>query len=166
MQTDPRQHTAKGDYFLGADDIRRTLPLRYPMLLIDRVVSSAPGECVVIKNLTLNEACFNGHYPERAIYPGSLLMESMAQSAYFMGKGEEEASVPNPQFAEGFLLAVEIKFHRVTVPGDQVVIRTRLLQRMQDSIRYKSEAHVDGELAARGVFTAYLRLSEGEAPGA
>jgi 3-hydroxyacyl-[acyl-carrier-protein] dehydratase len=133
---------------MDIDEIRSYLPHRYPFLLVDRVVELIPGVSIVAyKNLSINEAFFEGHFPGKPIFPGVLLLEAMAQAAGILG-----FKTKNKTPAEGsiyyFAAADELRFRRPCVPGDRVTLRATLLSERRGIARFAVSADVDGELAA------------------
>jgi len=133
---------------MDIDEIRSYLPHRYPFLLVDRVVELIPGVSIVAyKNLSINEAFFDGHFPGKPIFPGVLLLEAMAQAAGILG-----FKTKNKTPAEGsiyyFAAADELRFRRPCVPGDRVTLRATLLSERRGIARFAVSADVDGELAA------------------
>ncbi len=145
---------------MDADGIRQRIPLRYPLLLIDRVLSRGPGRCSALKNLTQSDPVFLGHYPARAIYPGSLLMEAMAQCGYFMGPAEGEPDPLDQNYDESYLLSAECTFVQPATPGDTILMEARLVRRDGDLVRYKVDAFVDDHRIATVSFRALLRSSD------
>ncbi|MEZ5571903.1 MAG: 3-hydroxyacyl-ACP dehydratase FabZ [Halioglobus sp.] len=129
-------------------DIRRYLPHRYPFLLVDRVVELHPGKSIVAyKNLTVNEPFFNGHFPEKPIFPGVLLLEAMAQAAGILGfssQGKTNEDGSTYYFAG----ADNVRFRRPCVPGDQVMLRASVLSQRRGIWKFEVSSDVDGELAA------------------
>ncbi len=143
---------------LGSAEIQRHLPHRYPMLMLDRVIERTPGRCVAIKNVSADESYFAGHFPERAIMPGCLLLEAMVQAGGFMGGPAEDTAADAPgRITEAFLLASEGRFLRPVVPGDQVLITAQLVGRSRGVVRFKCQAHVGTELVGSGRFTVQVR---------
>ena len=133
---------------MDIDEIRSYLPHRYPFLLVDRVVELIPGVSIVAyKNLSINEAFFEGHFPGKPIFPGVLLLEAMAQTAGILG-----FKTKNKTPADGsiyyFAAADELRFRRPCVPGDRVTLRATLLSERRGIARFAVSADVDGELAA------------------
>ena len=130
------------------NEIKQYLPHRYPFLLIDRVLEVVPGQHVVaIKNVTINEPFFNGHFPHEPVMPGVLIIEAMTQAAGvlgFMTAGKRPADGYN------YLLVGtdKARFKRPVVPGDQVELRARLLVVRRNILKFACEAHVDGKLVA------------------
>jgi 3-hydroxyacyl-[acyl-carrier-protein] dehydratase len=129
-------------------DIRRYLPHRYPFLLVDRVVEVNAGESIVAyKNLSVNEPFFEGHFPGNPIFPGVLLLEAMAQTSgslgfYSQGKTNEDGSTYY------FAGADNLRFRRVCVPGDRVMLRASVVSQRRGIWKFDVSSDVDGELAA------------------
>lgn len=126
--------------------ILQTLPHRYPMLLVDRVVDVEPGvRCRGIKNVTINEPYFQGHYPNMPIMPGVLIVEAMAQAGAVI-------LLADPRY-EGLVPVIggidDVRFRRPVVPGDQLIIDVELLWFRAGVGRIKCAAHVDGEPTAQ-----------------
>ncbi len=132
-------------------EIRRHLPHRYPFLLVDRVLEIARGESILAcKNLSVNEPFFQGHFPDKPIFPGVLLIESLAQTAGILGfysqhKTNEDGST---YYLAG---ADDVRFRRPCVPGDQLMLRARILSSRRGLWKFDVSAEVDGELAASAV---------------
>jgi len=143
-----------------ADDIdiirvMQMIPHRYPMLMIDRVVQVVPGESAVgIKNVTINEPFFQGHFPARPVMPGVLIIESMAQTA-----GVLVVATLGPD-AEGklvyFMTVDEARFRRPVTPGDQVQIHVTKLRQRGNVWKFRGEARVDGNLCAEATYAAMI----------
>ena len=130
--------------------IAALLPHRYPFLLIDRVIECVPGEYAVgIKNVTINEPFFTGHFPQEPIMPGVLIIESMAQACgvlAFQTHGQSNDEIPNGIFV---LVSVDnCRFKRPVVPGDQLRLEARLKRVMRGIWMFEARALVDGQLAA------------------
>jgi len=126
--------------------IQSLLPHRYPFLLIDRVIDSEPGKrLVAIKNVTINEPFFQGHFPSKPVMPGVLLIEAMAQATGLLAM--ESAEVPKE--AIYYLVGVDkARFKRPVVPGDQLVFEVELLKRRREIWVFTAEAKVDGKMVA------------------
>lgn len=129
-------------------DIRRHLPHRYPFLLVDRVVDVQTGDFIIAyKNLSINEPFFDGHFPDKPILPGVLLLEAMAQSAgilgfYSQGKTNEDGSTYY------FAGADNVRFRRPCVPGDRVMLRANVVSHRRGIWKFDVSSDVEGELAA------------------
>lgn len=136
---------------LNINDIMAILPHRYPFLLVDKIVDLDMEACKVvgIKNLTINEPFFQGHFPGNPVMPGVLQMEAMAQVAGIMLNSRQG----NEGKIAYFMSMNNVKFRRMVVPGDQLRIEietTRLRSRMATVI---GKAYVDGELVSQGELT-------------
>ncbi len=141
---------------LTIEEIRRRIPLRYPYLLVDRVTELGEERVVAIKNVTIGEPVFQGHFPEPlpAVMPGTLILEAMAQTAAFLLSGSPGV--------EGYLVGVDrARFRRKVVPGDQLRLEARLLRRRANLVRAEVRATVDEEAAAEAVVSLVL-AGEGE----
>lgn len=122
------------------------LPHRYPILLVDRILEHSPeGDwCKAIKNVTINEAFFQGHYPGFPVMPGVLIVEAMAQTgaAITLTRPDAKGMIP-------LIGAIDdVKFRKMVTPGDQLVMECQLLWLRGSIGRMKCHATVDGELAA------------------
>lgn len=142
---------------LDVTGIAARMPHRYPFLLLDRVTEQSPGRCVALKNVTMDECFFTGHFPDFPIMPGCLLMEALAQAGNFFGRPEGGGEEAEKRVKEAFLLSSEIKFLKPVTPGDQLIITARLLSKARGVVRYKSDGHVAGELVASGRFMAMVK---------
>ena len=133
-----------------AADIQKYLPHRYPILLIDRVVSmelEPEKKLTGIKNVTVNEPFFQGHFPGNPVMPGVLMIEAMAQAAGMLAHLDAEVAGKKGELY--YLVRVDnVRFHQVVVPGDQLVleaIQKRIKRRMG---WYECQASVDGKRVA------------------
>tara|TARA_Y100001978_G_scaffold152733_1_gene137975 strand:+ start:154 stop:612 length:459 start_codon:yes stop_codon:yes gene_type:complete len=133
---------------LAIEDILGLLPHRYPFALVDRVIEHIPGEkAVAIKNITINEPQFQGHFPERPLMPGVLIVESMAQVGGLIVT--QMPDLPSGLFV--FAGIDNVKFRRPVVPGDQLIISCQLLSIKRKRFgKVKGEAHVEGKLVCSG----------------
>ena len=130
---------------LDINEIRRILPHRYPMLLVDRIVELEADRIVGIKNVTANEPFFSGHFPDFPVMPGVLIVEAMAQTAgVLVLKSIEDR-------ASKLVLLVSIeyaKFRKPVVPGDQLRMELLMLKRKASVAKMSGKATVDGVLVA------------------
>lgn len=137
---------------LGIDRLLELLPHRYPFLLLDRVAEIRPGKSLTaIKNVTLNEPFFQGHFPGRPVMPGVLVIEAMAQAGGILSYMSDEASERDVIY---YLAAVDdARFRRPVVPGDRLEIRVEVEAVRRGVWFYRCEARVDGEVAVRAQIT-------------
>lgn len=129
-------------------EIMQYLPHRYPFLLIDRVLSVDPDKQIVaLKNVTINEPFFPGHYPHHPVMPGVLMIEAMAQASALlsfksMGGMQDKNSVYYFAGIDG------ARFKRPVGPGDQMIIKSSLIRSMRGVFKFSATIEVDGQLAA------------------
>jgi 3-hydroxyacyl-[acyl-carrier-protein] dehydratase len=132
----------------GIDEVMRRLPHRYPMLLVDRVLECVSGERIVaIKNVTMNEEFFVGHFPGRPVMPGVLILEAMAQAAgilTFVTAGV----YPDENVRFYFAGIDNARFRKPVVPGDQVVLTAKLERRIRTIWKFSTSATVDDKEVA------------------
>jgi len=131
--------------------IRQRLPHRYPFLLVDRIVERSAERVVGLKNVTVNEPFFQGHFPPplEAVMPGVLILESMAQTAAFLVLDDEKETP-----SVGYLVGIDkAKFRRKVVPGDQLRLEARISRQKRELLQATVEATVDGELAASAIIS-------------
>jgi 3-hydroxyacyl-[acyl-carrier-protein] dehydratase len=141
--------------------IRKRIPLRFPYLMVDRILEEGPDRVVALKNVSIDEPFFQGHFPEPfpAIMPGTLLLEAMAQTAAFLM--DERGEGPSL----GYLVGVEAaRFRRKVVPGDQLRLEARRLRLRRGLLQAEVTAAVDGEVAASATLSL-LAADGGDARG-
>ena len=130
---------------LYINQIQNLLPHRYPFLLVDRIEEVGDGRIVGIKNVSINEEFFQGHYPGHPIMPGVLIIESMAQVGGFLMMKDLE----NPEDKLPFFAGIDrARFRRPVVPGDQLRIVGEMLKSRRNIAKISAKAYVDDELAA------------------
>lgn len=130
---------------LYINQIQNLLPHRYPFLLVDRIEEVGDGRIVGIKNVSINEEFFQGHYPGHPIMPGVLIIESMAQVGGFLMMKDLE----NPEDKLPFFAGIDrARFRRPVVPGDQLRIVGEMLKSRGNIAKISAKAYVDDELAA------------------
>ncbi|HEX7550019.1 MAG TPA: 3-hydroxyacyl-ACP dehydratase FabZ, partial [Candidatus Methylomirabilis sp.] len=150
----------------GLKEIQEVLPHRYPFLLVDRILEMEIGKRAVgIKNVTINEPFFVGHFPGHPIMPGVLLLEGMAQVGGFLLM--RSLNVQGERKVLYFTGIDRARFRRPVVPGDQVRFEVEFLQLRRQFCRMKGEATVDGELAVEAELSAVVvdRDPETQPPG-
>lgn len=150
------------DTFEDIEDIKKILPHRSPFLLIDRVIEivKGPGDSLIgskvvcLKNISASDPIFNGHFPEKAIFPGVLSIEAMAQAgAIFMKKHVKDAKTMIPMI----LSLKSARFRKLVVPGDQMIIHVEL-DKLKSNIYFISgKCFVADNLVAESIFTATVK---------
>ncbi len=130
-------------------EILRYLPHRYPFLLVDRVLDYTPGErLTAIKNVTINEPFFPGHFPHRPVMPGVLILEAMAQATGLLAFKSRPGAAPDPDVLY-YLVGIDgARFKQPVEPGDQLMLDVRLLRSKRGIGVFQCEAKVDGRIAA------------------
>jgi len=133
---------------MDATEIRKYLPHRYPFLLVDRVVELEPGKSLVAyKNLSVNEPFFQGHFPDKPVFPGVLLVEAMAQAAGILGF-KSQGKTPADGSIYYFVGADDLRFKRPCIPGDRVMLRAEVLSDRRGIWKFRVSADVDDKLCA------------------
>ncbi len=128
--------------------ILQNLPHRYPFLLVDRVLSLEPGKQIVaLKNVTINEPFFPGHYPHHPVMPGVLIVEAMAQTAALLSFQSMENKLDENSVY--YFAGIDgARFKKPVSPGDQLIIKAELTRSMRGVYKFKAQAEVDGQLVA------------------
>lgn len=132
--------------------IRARLPHRYPFLMIDRVTDSGPGYAVALKNVSINEPYFQGHFPDFPIMPGALITEACLQASAFMGPTVDDIGdgAPDQSNTRFFCIGFNMKFTGTVTPGDQLHIEVRLVKRMGTMTRVKARVSTQTQTVATG----------------
>ena len=142
---------------MNINEILQYLPHRYPFLLVDRVLELTQGESIVaIKNVTMNEPFFPGHFPHHPVMPGVLIVEAMAQTAAILSF-KTMGEVPDENSVVYFAGIDGVRFKRPVVPGDQLVMTVHILNNKRNIWKYKAVARVDGEIAAEAELICALK---------
>ncbi|MBV6303602.1 3-hydroxyacyl-ACP dehydratase FabZ [Candidimonas humi] len=147
---------------LDIKGIMDRLPHRYPMLLIDRVLDMVPGKSIVaLKNVSMNEPFFTGHFPHHPVMPGVLIIEAMAQAAALFSFEDDSEVNPVDHKIAYYLVGVDgARFRRPVLPGDQLRIEV-VAERISRSIcKYSGKALVDGQVAAEAKLMCAIRVLE------
>jgi 3-hydroxyacyl-[acyl-carrier-protein] dehydratase len=127
------------------NEIKTMLPHRYPFLLVDRVLELIPNQRVVaLKNVTVNENFFNGHFPAKPVMPGVLIIECMAQASglVMLSKDEHKGKIPY------FTGIDSARFRRTVIPGDQLIVEAEVIRLKGNVGKTKAVAKVDNQIAA------------------
>jgi beta-hydroxyacyl-ACP dehydratase FabZ len=137
-------------------DIQKVLemmPHRYPFLMIDRIIELIPEKSIIgLKNVTINEPFFQGHFPEMPVMPGVLIVEAMAQTGGILyltslPQGSEE-------YIFYFMAMDKVRFRKPVLPGDQLILEATLLRMRKNAIKMAGTATVDGKLVAEAELMA------------
>ena len=145
-------------YAFGIEKIKKLLPHRYPMLLIDRVKDIVRGKSIVaIKNVTVNEEFFNGHFPSKPVMPGVLIVEAMAQASGLLALDTMGDDVTENALV--YFLSIEnAKFRKPVEPGDVLEIHSKILTIKSSICKFECEALVDGKKVAEATICAKVVL--------
>lgn len=137
---------------IGIKEIMNILPHRYPFLLVDRIIDIVPNEMAKgIKNVTINEPFFQGHFPGNPVMPGVLIVEAMAQVAGVLAfkSGIEGTGVL-------FMSIEKVKFRKPITPGDQIIFEVNVVHRRGNVWKFTGIARVDEKIATEAEFTAMV----------
>lgn len=142
---------------LDINQIKEYLPHRYPLLLVDRVLHWESGKNITaIKNVTVNEEFFNGHFPHKPVMPGVMMIEALAQTAALLsfltvGKKPDENSIV-------YFIGIDgARFKRPVEPGDQLKMQVELTRHARGIWKYKAQASVDGQIAVEAELMCTVR---------
>lgn len=137
---------------MNSQEIQKVLPHRFPFLLIDRITDIKPrSKAVGLKNVTINEPFFQGHFPDFPIMPGVLVIEAMAQVSGILAfkSGAKGDSV--------YFMSIEkAKFRKPVVPGDQLIFKVNIVQQRNNVWKFSGQAFVDDKVVAEADFTAMV----------
>jgi 3-hydroxyacyl-[acyl-carrier-protein] dehydratase len=137
--------------------ILKQLPHRYPFLLVDRVLSIDKGKSIrALKNVTINEPFFEGHFPRRPVMPGVLMLEALAQAAALLAF-DATGSIPDEDSVYYFAGLDAVRFKRPVVPGDQLILEVELLRTKAGVFKFKARALVGEEVAVQAEIICAVR---------
>ncbi len=135
-------------FSMDIHQVLKQLPHRYPFLLVDRVLKCTPGESIeAIKNVTVNEPYFAGHFPHRPVMPGVIILEALAQATGLLAFATV-GSTPEDNVLYYFVGIDKARFRKPVEPGDQVVLKARLLRKIRGMWKFATVAEVDGKVVA------------------
>ena len=140
---------------LNIEEIIKLIPHRYPILLVDRLLEYEAGKSALgLKNVTFNEPYFMGHFPDRPIMPGVLIIEALAQtSAILVAK----SSIDNPADKLVYFMSIDkVKFRKPVIPGDTVKLKVTTVQNRSSVWKFDGQALVDGEVVTEASFAAMI----------
>ncbi|MBB1073555.1 3-hydroxyacyl-ACP dehydratase FabZ [Rhodoferax sp. 4810] len=137
--------------------ILKQLPHRYPFLLVDRVLEIDKGKSIrALKNVTINEPFFTGHFPHRPVMPGVLMLEALAQAAALLAFDALDTS-PTDDMVYYFAGIDNARFKQPVEPGDQLILHVELLRMKAGIFKFKARADVDGNIAVEAELTCAMR---------
>jgi beta-hydroxyacyl-ACP dehydratase FabZ len=138
---------------MDISEILKLLPHRYPMLLIDRILDLVPGEKVVaLKNVTINEPFFAGHFPSTPVMPGVLIVEAMGQAGGILVlSGQPKDAMPDAIYFMGF---DNVRFRAPVTPGDQLILEAKIVKRRLKAVKLATTATVGDKLVAEAELLA------------
>jgi len=137
--------------------ILKQLPHRYPFLLVDRVLEIDKGKSIrALKNVTINEPFFGGHFPNRPVMPGVLMLEALAQAAALLAFDALDTS-PTDDMVYYFAGIDNARFKQPVEPGDQLILYVELLRMKAGIFKFKARADVDGNVAVEAELTCAMR---------
>lgn len=142
---------------MDIDEILEYLPHRYPMLLVDRVLECEPGKrLLALKNVTINEPFFPGHFPHHPVMPGVLVIEALAQAAAILSFKTINAK-PDDRSVYYFVGIDEARFKRPVVPGDSLLLEVTLERQVRGIWKFLGQARVGDSLVAEGKLMCTVR---------
>lgn len=157
-----RPAAASDDQPVIEPSVLELLPLRFPYLMVDRVLERTEDRAMALKNVSQNEWMLQGHFPGRPVLPGTLLIEGMAQTS-----GLLITRLTGSDQALGYLVGADnARFRRQVGPGDQVIYEAKLLRARRAMFRFDAEARVDGEPVAEATISLMAETPEDEDPSA
>jgi UDP-3-O-[3-hydroxymyristoyl] N-acetylglucosamine deacetylase / 3-hydroxyacyl-[acyl-carrier-protein] dehydratase len=149
------QHATREPSVYTVEDILQVLPHRYPFLLVDRILEIEEGKRIVgLKNVTINEPFFQGHFPGHPIMPGVLIIEAMAQ----VGGMLLMRTIDDPTTKVVYFMSLDnVKFRRPVKPGDQLRLELEVIQMRGTMSKMKGTAYVDGQVVTEAEMAAMVR---------
>lgn len=149
---------------LDIHDILKHLPHRYPMLLVDRVTDIEPGVRIrALKNVSINEPFFNGHFPHYPVMPGVLIIEALAQAAGILSF-KTMGRLPTEDSVYYFVGIDQARFKRPVTAGDQLVLEVDIVRQSRGIWKYRAQATVTGQVVAEAELMCTLRSTTGSSP--
>lgn len=135
---------------LNTEEIQSLIPQRFPFLMLDRVVEIVEGQSIkAYKNVSIDEECFNGHFPGSPVFPGAFIAEGMAQAACILLK----KSIHDLKATMFYVTSVKMRFYKIVIPGDQLQISVKTVKMTRIGGIFETEASVDNNIVAKGDMT-------------
>ncbi|WP_367171650.1 3-hydroxyacyl-ACP dehydratase FabZ [Zoogloea sp.] len=142
---------------IDINEIKQYIPHRYPFLLVDRIVEIELGKRAVgLKNVTINEPFFPGHFPHNPVMPGVLIIEALAQAAAVLAF-KTEGTIPDKDAMVYFASVDNVRFKRPVVPGDQLMLEVEIVRTIRNIWKFKGVARVAGEVATEAEFMCAIK---------
>ena len=142
---------------IDINEIKKYIPHRYPFLLVDRIIELEVGKRVVgLKNVTVDEPFFPGHFPHSPVMPGVLIIEALAQAAAVLAF-KTEGTVPDENSMVYFASVDNVRFKRPVVPGDQLILEAEIVRTTRNIWKSKAVARVEGEVATEAEFMCAIK---------
>ena len=141
------------DNAFDIQEIMKLLPHRYPFIMVDRILELTPGEkAIALKNVTINEPFFQGHFPENPIMPGVLIIEAMGQAGAVLAA---ESLEREPHGSLIYFMGMDkVKFRKPVAPGDQLIFEMKFLKQRRNVFRMSGTAYVDKNVVAQAELMA------------
>ena len=142
---------------IDINEIKQYIPHRYPFLLVDRIVEIELGKRALgLKNVTINEPFFPGHFPHNPVMPGVLIIEALAQAAAVLAF-KTDGTIPDKDAMVYFASVDNVRFKRPVVPGDQLILEAEIVRTMRNIWKFKGVAKVDGQIATQAEFMCAIK---------
>lgn len=142
---------------IDINEIKQYIPHRYPFLLVDRIVEIELGKRALgLKNVTINEPFFPGHFPHNPVMPGVLIIEALAQAAAVLAF-KTEGTIPDKDAMVYFASVDNVRFKRPVVPGDQLMLDVEIVRTIRNIWKFKGVARVAGEVATEAEFMCAIK---------
>ncbi len=147
---------------LDIKEILDRIPHRYPMLLVDRVLDMVPAKSIkALKNVSINEPFFTGHFPHHPVMPGVLILEAMAQAAAIFSFADETGLKPVDGEAVYYFVGIDgARFRKPVLPGDQLIMEVEAERLGRTICKYQAKAFVDGDVVAEAKLMCAIRPLE------
>ncbi|SEP32101.1 3-hydroxyacyl-ACP dehydratase FabZ [Nitrosovibrio sp. Nv6] len=145
---------------MDINEILKYLPHRYPFLLVDRVLSCEPGKTIsALKNVTINEPFFSGHFPHHPVMPGVLIIEALAQAAALLTL--KTANLETDENSVYYFVGIDrARFKKPVLPGDQLILKATILRERIGIWKYSVQAEVDGRVVTEAELMCTIRRKE------